>query len=59
MTRPLPSDRDELLAALIAERHNGGGWVRPQSQPDNDIVCARRRRVLVEESQDHRIARSA
>ena len=56
---PLPrSDRDELLAELIAERHNGGGWVRTKPRKDDDIICAQRRRVLAEVEPD-RARRSA
>lgn len=48
-----PSDRDELLAALVAERYNGGGWIRTPLKPgeDNDIICAQRRRLLVAEAE--------
>lgn len=42
--------RDELLAALTAERYNGGGW-RPAHEPDetahdDELAAARRRRQM-------------
>jgi hypothetical protein len=42
----------DLLAALTAERYNGGGW-RPTHEPepacDDELTTARRRRLLAEE----------
>lgn len=45
-------NRDELLAALMAERYNGGGWRpthTPDEQPDDELTAARRRRQLAED----------
>ena len=41
--------RDELLDALVAERYNGGGWrtPAPEQERDDDLMCARRRRLMV------------
>jgi len=49
--------RAALLAALTAERFNGGGWKRHPDRPgrskqltwdDSEVTCARRRRELAE-----------
>lgn len=55
------SARDELLARLVAEQHNGGGWKTPPKHwnqqsltsalafNDDDVVRARRRREALAE----------
>lgn len=45
--------RDALLARLVAEQHNGGGW-RPTHEPDetahdDDLAAARRRRQMADD----------
>ena len=43
------SARDDLLAALAAERYDNGWWTtpeRPDEDADNDLATARRRRLL-------------
>lgn len=55
-----PDDpRAALLASLVAERFNGGGWARPPRKTpppeydDNEIACARRRRDLADAWNEH------
>lgn len=40
--------RDELLASLTVERYTSPWWVTPavESEPDDDLTCARRRREM-------------
>lgn len=57
--------RDELLAALTAERYNGGGWKTPPRTwnaelstaaltfNDDDVTRARRRREALAEWEAH------
>ena len=53
-----PDDpRAALLASLVAERFNGGGWARPTPAPvydDSEVTCARRRRDLADAWTDER-----
>ena len=55
-----PADpRAALLASLVAERFNGGGWARaPRKAPaptydDSETTCARRRRELADAWTEH------
>lgn len=50
--------RDDLLAALLAERHNGRGWRTPGWEPpprseDDEIAGRRRLREAAQESREH------
>lgn len=61
----MTSARDELLAALTAERYNGGGWKTPPKHwnaasltsalafNDDDVTRARRRREALAEWEAH------
>lgn len=50
-----PSERDALLAALIAERYDHSWWTQKRRREerriidDSDVTIARRRRQLAEE----------
>ena len=52
-------EKQALLAALELERVNGGGWRGPtpataaESDRDDDLTTARRRRQLAEAWADH------
>lgn len=49
------SDRDELLAALTAERYTNTWWKTPEPTPppDDDLTCARRRREMADDFAAH------
>jgi hypothetical protein len=46
--------RDELLAALTAERYDNRWWkTTPAQPPDDDVTCARRRREMADDFAAH------